>query len=564
VSFEVPKDRPWFKFWPPGIPKTLDYPRVPLFNIVEVSAQRYPDKTAIIYYGTRITYSELWDSILNFAGYLKELGIKKGDKVAIYMPNSPHWVIAYYGILRANAVVVPINPLLVEDELLYILKDSEAKVVVTLSLFARRVLNVKEESPVEHVIVGQFKDYLPKEPEIRVHPLMLKEPEIPEGVIKWSEIFKEKRTPPPVEVSHEDIAMIPYTAGTTGTPKGCIHTHSTVWATTLGSATWFSACPSAVHLTVLPLFHVTGLIHSLNAPLYAGGTIVLFSMWDKEAALDAIEKYKITHWVNISTMVVDLLATPGIEKRDLSSLVLVGGGGAPMPEAVAKKLEELTGLKYVEGYGLTETISQTHVNPPHRPKLQCLGIPHFGVDALIIDPETGKVLPPGQQGEIVLRGPSVFKGYWKKPEATKEAFIEIDGKSYFRTGDVGYMDEEGYFFIVDRLKRMINRAGFKVWPTSVELKLYQHPAIQEACVVGTPDPRVGEEVKAYIVLKPEYKGKVKPEEIIEWAKQRMAAYEYPRIIEFVDSLPKSGAGKILWRVLQEEERKKAAAKTGEK
>lgn len=283
--------------------------------------------------------------------------------------------------------------------------------------------------------------------------------------------------------------------------------------------------------------------------------MVLITRWDRRTAIEAIEKYRCTHWVNITTMVVDMLSDPDIANRDLSSLLVIGGGGAPMPAAVAEKLSKLTGLRYIEGYGLTETISQTHLNPPQNPKLQCLGIPDFGVDALIVDIETGKPLPPKEEGEIVVSGPEVFKGYWNKPEETEKAFIEIEGRKYFRTGDLGYMDEDGYFFIVDRIKRMINRSGFKVWPAEVEAVLYKHPAVKEVCVIGVPDERVVEEVKAFIVLNPEYKGKITEKEIIEWAKQQMAAYKYPRIVEFVDELPKSGAGKILWRVLQEKERK---------
>ncbi|AHC52165.1 long-chain fatty acid--CoA ligase [Sulfolobus acidocaldarius SUSAZ] len=552
------EDRPWFKYWPPKLPKSLDYPKAPLFNILEVSANRYPDKDAIIYYGTRIKYEKLWSDTLKFSSFLyNELNIKKGDRVAIFMPNSVQWIMAYFGTLRANAVIVPINPLIAEDELNYILKDSGSVAVVTLSSQLPKVTKAIQGTEVRSIISGMFRDYLPSSPEIRVHPLMLKEPEIQGDVIKWRESISSNRPLPEVSVTNEDIALIPYTSGTTGFPKGCVHTHSTIWPTVVGSSFWNMVTPSAIGLASLPLFHVTGFIHSLNTPMYVGGTIVLMSIWDREAALDTIEKYKVTHWTNISTMVIDLLSTPGIEKRDLSSLVMIGGGGAAMPEAVAKKLRELTGLDYVEGYGLTETMSQIHVNPPHRPKLQCLGIPHFGVDALVVDASSGEVLPPNKEGEIVVKCPSLFKGYWRKEEETRKSFIIINGTEYFRTGDLGYMDDEGYFFIVDRVKRMINRAGFKVWPTKVENKLYQHPAILEACVVSTPDPRVGEEVKAYVVLRPEFRGKVTEEDIINWSKEHMSAYEYPRIVEFVDSLPKSGSGKILWRVLQDKEKNKS-------
>ncbi len=542
--------RPWFKFYPVGLTRTLDYPNVPLFEFLETSARRYPEKPAVIYYGNRISYSEILDSVERLATFLHSKGIEKGDRVAIYMQNSPHWIISYFGILRANAVVVPVNPMLVEKELEYILSDSGCKMAITTSELYPRLRPVAEKLGID-VVCGHLTDYVPENPELPVPDFAKVKLDI-SGATAWDEAMKEKN-PPEVEVTNEDLAMIPYTAGTTGLPKGCMHTHATVISNSVGAAYWERVNPASIHLATLPYFHVTGLVHSLLSPIYSSSTIVLLTRWDRETALQAIEKYRCTHWINITTMVVDLLADPKIAERDLSSLLVVGGGGAPMPKAVAERLEQLTGIKYMEGYGLTETISQTHMNPPENPKLQCLGIPDFGVDALVIEPETGEVLPPGENGEIVVKGPEVFKGYWNKPEETGKAFIEINGERYFRTGDLGYMDEDGYFFIVDRIKRMINRAGFKVWPAEVEAILYKHPAVKEVCIIGVPDERVGEEVKAYIVLKEEYKGKVTEQDIINWAKERMAAYKYPRKVEFVDELPKSGAGKILWRVLQEKE-----------
>ncbi|MBE8538567.1 long-chain-fatty-acid--CoA ligase [Geoglobus acetivorans] len=546
-------EKPWLKSWPEMLTRELVYPEVPLFEFLETSARRYPDKDAIIFYGKRISYSELWDAVERFSTHLASKGIQKGDRVAVYMQNSPHYVIAYFGILRGNAAVVPVNPMLVERELEYILSDSGCKMVATTSELYQRIAPIAEKLGID-VICGHHSDYLPDEPELPVPEFARTEFDTGSAT-EWNEALKE-RNPPEVEVGGDDLALIPYTAGTTGMPKGCMHTHSTAIANTLSSVHWWNMTPASISLATLPYFHVTGMIHSMLAPIYAGATIVLLSRWDRNTAIQAIEKYRCTHWMNITTMVVDLLSDPDISKRDLSSLLAVGGGGAPMPEAVAEKLLQLTGLKYVEGYGLTETISQTHMNPPGNPKLQCLGIPDFGVDALIIDAETGEVLPPKEVGELVIRGPEVFKGYWNKPEETEKAFIEIGGKKYFRTGDIAYMDEDGYFFIVDRIKRMINRAGFKVWPAEVESVMYRHPAIKEVCVIGVPDSRVVEEVKAFVVLKPEYEGRVSEQEIIKWAKEQMAAYKYPRIVEFVKELPKSGAGKILWRVLQEREKQK--------
>ncbi len=546
-------NRAWFKNWPQGLTKTLEYPRVPLFEFVETSARRFGEKPAIIYYGRKITYSELLDAVERFATYLSKSGIKKGDRIAIYAQNSPQFVIALFGTMRANAVAIPLNPMLVGRELEYILSDSGSRMVVTTSELANKVLPEAKKLGIS-VICGNLSDYIPEQPTLLVPDFAKLKLDI-EGTVNWNEVMAE-REPPHVEVGSEDLAIIPYTAGTTGIPKGCMHTHFTVTANPLSTVHWSNLTPGAISLATLPFFHVTGAVHSMLAPIYIGATIVLISRWDRETALQAIEKYRCTHWINITTMVVDLLSDPKIAERDLSSLIVVGGGGAPMPQVVGEKLFQLTGLKYMEGYGLTETFSQTHMNPLQNIKLQCIGIPDFGVDALVIDVETIKPLSPNKEGEIVVSGPEIFKGYWNKPKETEEAFIEIDGKKYFRTGDLGHMDEDGYFFVTDRIKRMINRAGFKVWPAETEATLYKHPAVKEVCVVGVPDERVVEEVKAFIVLNPRYEGKITEKEIIEWTKQQMAAYKYPKVVEFVKELPKSGAGKILWRVLQEKEKEK--------
>jgi fatty-acyl-CoA synthase len=308
-----------------------------------------------------------------------------------------------------------------------------------------------------------------------------------------------------------------------------------------------------VVLDTAPLFHVTGMQHSMNAAIYAGASIALLPRWDPEAAAYMIERYRCTHWANVPTMVTDLLAHPSTAARDLSSLQNVFGGGAAMPEAVAQRLFERCGVQYMEAYGMTETISQTHMNPPGHLRKQCLGIPTFDTESLVVDTDTLRPLGPNQQGEIVSRGPQLFKGYWNNPEATQASFAEIDGRRFLRTGDLGYYDEDGYFYIADRLKRMINAAGYKVWPAELEMMLYKHPDIQEVAVVSAPDTRRGETVKAFVVLKSESRGRVSAEQIVQWARQHMAAYKVPRLVEFVEALPRSGTGKIQWRVLQEKE-----------
>jgi fatty-acyl-CoA synthase len=335
-----------------------------------------------------------------------------------------------------------------------------------------------------------------------------------------------------------------------------MHTHASVQATTISYMQWRGTAPGAVVLSALPFFHVTGMQAGMNAPLYLGCTVVVLSRWNRDCAAMQIERARVTNWSAITTMLVDFLSNPKLAEYDLSSLRVLGGGGAAMPEALARKLEEVIGLAYVEGYGLTETMAPSHINPPHRPKRQCGGIPIFNTDARVLDSETLRELGPDQVGEIVVHGPQVFSGYWKQPEATAQAFIEHDGRRFLRTGDLGYYDEEGYFFITDRLKRMINASGYKVWPAEVESMLYAHPDIQEACVIGAKDGYRGETVKAVVVPKPGSRARLRPEDITAWARERMASFKVPRIVEFVDELPKTATGKILWRELQEKENRK--------
>jgi fatty-acyl-CoA synthase len=548
-----------FQFWPKRLPTTLTIPETTIYDNLEVSARRYPQKTAIYYYGTTISYRRLCDEVNVLAGYLQaELGVAKGDRVVLYMQNSPQFIVAFYAILRANAVVVPINPMNTTDELEFYIEDCGAKVAVIGQELYERIFPVLQKGVLKHLIVAAYSDYLPGTTEFEL-PEVVAAPRRDidnSAVISWREAMARGHQPGPVDVGADDLAVLPYTSGTTGKPKGCIHTHRTVQANIVGSCVWFQLTPNATTLATLPLFHVTGLQHSMNAPIYTGSTIVLLTRWNRDVAAQLIERAKCTHWTNITTMVVDFLANPNLSKYRLDSLCLIGGGGAPLPEAVGEKLYQLTGIRYVEGYGLSETISQTHFNPPDRPKLQCAGVPSFDVDARVVDPETLRELAPGEEGEIVVHGPQVFKGYWNRPEENEKAFVEIDGKTFFRTGDIGKYDEEGYFFIVDRIKRMINAAGFKVWPAEVESILYKHPAVEQACVIGVPDEHRGETVKAFIVLKEQAVGTVTEQDIIDWSREQMAAYKYPRIVEFVRSLPMSGSGKILWRVLQEEELKK--------
>lgn len=547
------KNTKHFEFWPKRLPKSLTIPETTLYDNLAISAKKYPQKIAIQYYGKTYTYKQLLDEVNQLAGYLEnKLDVQKQDKILLFMQNSPQYVISLFAILRIQAIVVPINPMSTTEDLEFFVKDGNIKQALVGQELYNKITPLKDKSTLEKIIVATYSDYILADkalgelpPEVNAPPSEIKED------ITWKNALLANEQVSPYKGKSEDIAMIPYTSGTTGLPKGCVHTNKTIQANTTGAYYWMNMTPDAVALATLPLFHVTGLVHSILSPILAGSKIVLLTRWDRDYAAKAIETYSVSHWINISTMLIDFLANPNLANYDISSLDTVGGGGAPLPEAVGEQLYERTGLRYVEGYGLSETISHTHFNPPDRPKLQCLGIPSFDVDARIIDLETEKELGVNEEGELIVNGPQVFKGYYNREEEDRESHIQMDGKRFFRTGDIVRMDEEGYFFIVDRLKRMINAAGFKVWPTEVESVLYKHPAIQQACVVRAADEKRGETVKAFVILNDDSVGKVKEEEIIEWSKNQMAAYKYPRIVEFTDSFPTTASGKVLWRKLQD-------------
>lgn len=548
-----------YDYWP-KISKSLALPETTLYENLKVSAKRYPDQNAVYYYGKNITYRQLDEEVNALAGFLQQkLGVSKGDRVLLFMQNSPQFVIGFYAISRADAVVVPINPMLTADELAFYIKDCEINTALVGQELYGKAEPLVGTTPLENVIVAAYSDYKGTDfsgivpPEVDAERTLYTKP----GHYLWKEAISAKYEPSPHTTRADDLVVLPYTSGTTGLPKGCMHTNRTVQANTIGAYHWSSSTTCAVHLTTLPLFHVTGMVHSMHMPIYSGSTMVLMTRWNREAAVELIKTQGCTHWVAIATMIVDFLANPKLNPEDITTLTSISGGGAALPEAVGEKLFKLTGLRFVEGYGLSETIAQTHFNPPDRSKMQCLGVPSFDVDARVIEPSTGIELGVGEVGEIVVSGPQVMVGYYNRDDENRNSFIELDGKKFFRTGDIGRFDEEGYYFMVDRVKRMINASGFKVWPTEVESYLYKHPAIQQAVVVGVPDPRRGESVKAFVILNDGYVGEISEDEIIEWSKQHMAAYKYPREVEFRTQFPMTSSGKILWRQLQEEEKEKA-------
>jgi fatty-acyl-CoA synthase len=544
-----------FPHWPPGQPKTIELPRYTVYRNLEANAKQHPERAAIDYYGSRLSYAELKRQVDALAGFLqKRYDVARGERVLLDMQNCPQFIIAYYAILRADAVVVPVNPMNRTEELRHYVEDSDAAVAIVGQDVFRQIEPIEE---LEHVMVATYSDYLGEKTGLPL-PDFVRAPRerFSSEVTYWQDALSAGLLPGSHEAQPEDLAVMPYTSGTTGKPKGCIHTHASVQATTVPYLYWRGVQERNVVLSALPMFHVTGMQAGMNAPLHVGATLVVLSRWDRECAALQIERAGVTNWSAITTMMVDFLSNPNLAKHDLRSLRQLGGGGAAMPEAVARKLEEVIGLPFVEGYGLSETMAPTHINPPQRPKRQCAGIPFFNTDARVLDLDTRNELSAGEIGEIVVHGPQVFRGYWKQPAASAEAFVEHDGRRFFRTGDLGYYDEDGYFFITDRLKRMINCSGFKVWPAEVEAMLYAHPAIQEACVIGARDAYRGETVKALVVLKREFVKNTAPQEIIDWAREKMAAFKAPRVVEFVEALPKTATGKILWRELQEKENRK--------
>jgi fatty-acyl-CoA synthase len=482
------------------------------------------------------------------------------------MQNCPQFVVALHAVLRLGAVVVPVNPMNKAAELTHCITDAGARMAIASSDIAKELTQASASLPdgqsMQHLLVFDLAEALPTDngetakswPPLWQDWLLTHHP-LPTApgltVQRLSEALAWQLTPPEVNLSGSDLALLPYTSGTTGAAKGCMHTHATLLHNVMAAAPWLDMRPGDPLLITVPMFHITGLVMGMLATIRHGGKLVLLPRWDRRQAAAAIATQQVAQWPNIPTMVIDLLADPALATFDLSNLRYIGGGGAPMPAPVAAHLKTQFGLDYIEGYGLTETAAPTHLNPMHAPKNQCLGMPFIGTQACIIDPVTLAKLPMGEVGEIAVHGPQVFKGYWNQPKATRDAFLDIDGLPFFRTGDLGRVDEDGYFHMVDRLKRMINASGFKVWPAEVEALLHKHPAIKESCVVAARDAYRGESAKAFVVLRDQAIGTVTEQDIVAWAKDNMSAYKYPRTVEFVNELPRTASGKVLWRKVQD-------------
>ncbi|MGE7605225.1 long-chain-fatty-acid--CoA ligase [Peribacillus frigoritolerans] len=556
-------NKPWQAIYPEQIPAVLSYEDKPLYSFLKESAEEFPDKVSIHFQGKELTFREVHESALKFAAYLKSIGLQKGERVAVMLPNCPQGVISFFGILMAGGVVVQTNPTYTERELEYQMKDSGAKMILAMDILFPRVSAVASRTDIEHIIVTAIKEYLPF-PKNLIYPFIQKKQY---GIVinvehegnhhLFSEIMKRKITEEvdtvPIDVNN-DLALLQYTGGTTGFPKGVMLTHKNLLANTKMCNAWLYKNKRGEEriLAILPFFHVYGMTTVLVLSVMEGNTMIIMPKFDVEATLKTIQKQKPTMFPGAPTMYIGLLNHPDIAKYDLSSINACISGSASLPLEVQEQFEKITGGKLVEGYGLSETSPVTHANFIwDQPRVKgSVGLPWPDTDSAILSLETDEELPPNEIGEIAIKGPQVMKGYWNRPDETEKTFKN----GWLLTGDLGYMDEQGFFYVVERKKDTIIAGGFNIYPREVEEVLYEHEAIQEVVVAGIPDPYRGETVKAYVVLKKN--ARVTEEELNEFARKNLASYKVPRSYEFRDELPKTTIGKILRRVLIEEEKKK--------
>src|SRR5690625_3117945 len=549
--------KPWLKNYPEEIPKTMEYSKEPLHHFLIESANRAPDLKAVHFQGKELSFKELLSEAKKIANYLQSLGLKKGDRVASMLPNTPQAVITYYGTLLAGGTVVQVNPLFTERELEYLMKDSGAKFIVCLDILVPRVTAVKEKTDLEHVIVTRIADYLPF-PKNLIYPFIQKreynlvvkveesaDTHVWRNIIKHTtEDYKE------IEIDTEnDLALLQYTGGTTGKPKGVMLTHLNLVSNTQMARQWISKAEQdkEIVLGVLPFFHVYGMTTVMNLSIMYGAKMILLPKFDPEEVLKTIEKHKTTLFPGAPTIYIGLINHPKIDQYDLSSVKACISGSASLPLDVQEKFEEITQGKLVEGYGLTETSPVTHANPIWGKRVNgSIGLPWPDTDAKIVKEGTLEELPVGEVGEIAVKGPQVMKGYWNNEEETAE--VLRDG--WLLTGDMGRMDEKGFFYVVDRKSDMIIAGGFNIYPREVEEVLFEHTGIQEATVIGVPDDYRGETVKAVIVPKKGHE--LDKDELNEYCRKHLAAYKVPRIYEFREELPKTIVGKVLKRQLIQE------------
>ena len=558
ADLELAERRPWVRHYDPRVPWSIDYPSLPLHRLLEQSATGHPSHTALLYFGQRISYRQLDDLANRFANALLGLGLRKGDRVALLLPNTPEYVVAYYGTLKMGGIVVPTNPLYVAREIQHQLLDSGARVIVTLTKFYPLVESVRRATMLEHVIVANIKDFFP--PVLRwLFTLFRERREGHDAAVKEARdthrfpalLRRQPPSRPEVDVLPDDLALLQYTGGTTGVPKGAMLTHANLVANTLQACCWLPTAKEGeeVVLGALPFFHVYGMTVAMNFAVKLAASLVLMPRFEVREVLKLCSQHRPTIFPGVPTMYVAINNCPDTPKHDLRSITACISGAAPLPVEVQRCFEAITGGRLVEGYGLTEAAPVTHCNPIYGlRKAGSIGVPFPDVDAKIVDLETGEQeMPAGEPGELVLRGPQVMRGYWEMPQET--AAVLRDGWLY--TGDVAKRDENGYFYLVDRKKDVIITSGLNVYPREIDEVLYAHPKVREAVAVGVPDPYRGETIKAFVVLKPGEQATA--EEMISYCREHLARYKVPSQVEFRESLPKTMVGKVLRRALLEEE-----------
>ena len=549
---EYIKAKYWLKSYPRDLAPEVFIPRVSLSQYLEEGMRNNLDRAAIAYAGREIRYSELQDGINRFASVLHRWGVKKGDTVALFLSNCPQFAFAYYGALKTGAMVTALSPLFMSPEVEFQLRDSRARALVIQQEFWPRLEPVLPKLGLQEIILVDLRG---EKPELPGFP----------RVYFFDDLLTENLpSPPPVEIDpEEDVAALQYTGGTTGRPKAAMLTHQNVVANIAQNRLYWEMMAKVdgvmrpTVISVLPWYHIYGQTVDLSSTLYGGGTLVVLPGFEVDLVLRTIQETRAHIFMGVSTMFVSFLNYPRLKDYDLGSLKWCNNGATIIPSEVVKNFEEITGVEIVEGYGLSEASPVTHTTSPYlKRKIGSVGPPIPNTLQGIIDPNTCEFLPLGEPGEVIIQGPQVMKGYWQRPQETADVFLRVDGQKWLRTGDMGILDQDGYLTIVDRSKDLIKYKGHSVYPSEVEEVLYQHPAVSQAAVIGVPDPLAGENIKAFVVLKEEFRGKIKEEEIISWVRERLAAYKFPRSVEFRQEIPKSAVGKILRRVLRDEELKK--------
>jgi long-chain acyl-CoA synthetase len=556
-------EKPWLKFYPAGVPETIEIPDKSLPQIFDEVASKYSGKDAIIFYGNKISYGKLREEVDRFASALHGLGIGKGDKLAIYLLNSPQYIIAYFGALKAGATLTPISPVYTSIEVKHQLEDSGAESIVCQDFLYDNV--ERAGLKLKNIIITDIGEYLPLSKKLAGKSVLGRygkteaiSPKAIEslGFHQFQKLLKKyPPNPPKIEINaKEDIAVLPYTGGTTGLPKGAMLTHRNLLACQMQCLAFMPTLEQGKEVipALLPFYHIYGQVVVMLNGLTMGATLVLFTTPDLDEVLDSMDRYKATTFFSVPTAYQFLKDYDKTSRFNWKSLKIITSGADTLHESTVKDWERRTSSKIQEGYGLTECSAVSHLNPMGRPKIGSFGVPLPNIIAAVVNHETSEFLPPGEIGEMILHGPNIMKGYWKRPEDTKESLIELDGKIWLKTGDLVRMDDEGYFFFYDRKKDMIKYKGYSVFAREIEEVLHQHAKVKAAGVLGVPDPTVGQIIKAIVVLQPEARGKISEEEIIKFCAENLAHYKVPKIVEFRGELPKTDVGKVSHRELREE------------